>query len=65
MDSYGPATDNAHGIAEATPPLLAVMTPIALGFALGYAPLGGYLAGATMAGALMAAPRPQNSTIRS
>ena len=38
----------------ATPALLAVMTPIVLGFALGYAPLGGYLAGAIMAGALMA-----------
>jgi K(+)-stimulated pyrophosphate-energized sodium pump len=38
----------------ATPALLAVMTPIALGFALGYAPLGGYLAGAIMVGALMA-----------
>ncbi|MFC6079533.1 sodium-translocating pyrophosphatase [Sphaerisporangium aureirubrum] len=38
----------------ATPGLLAVMTPIAVGFALGYAPLGGYLAGAIAAGTLMA-----------
>ncbi|GLY92380.1 sodium-translocating pyrophosphatase [Actinoallomurus iriomotensis] len=38
----------------ATPALLAIMTPIAVGFALGYAPLGAYLAGAIAAGALMA-----------
>jgi K(+)-stimulated pyrophosphate-energized sodium pump len=38
----------------ATPALLAVMTPIAVGFALGYAPLGAYLAGAITAGVLMA-----------
>ncbi|GAA4506445.1 sodium-translocating pyrophosphatase [Actinoallomurus oryzae] len=38
----------------ATPGLLAIMTPIAVGFALGYAPLGAYLAGAIAAGALMA-----------
>ncbi|MEV6983741.1 sodium-translocating pyrophosphatase [Sphaerisporangium sp. NPDC051017] len=38
----------------ATPGLLAVMTPIAVGFALGYAPLGAYLAGAIAAGTLMA-----------
>ena len=38
----------------ATPGLLAVMTPIAVGFALGYQPLGAYLAGAIAAGALMA-----------
>jgi K(+)-stimulated pyrophosphate-energized sodium pump len=37
-----------------TPGLLAVLTPIAVGFALGYAPLGTYLAGAIAAGALMA-----------
>ncbi|HEY3686610.1 MAG TPA: sodium-translocating pyrophosphatase [Streptosporangiaceae bacterium] len=37
-----------------TPGLLAVMTPIAVGFALGYQPLGAYLAGAIAAGALMA-----------
>ncbi|MEV0228503.1 sodium-translocating pyrophosphatase [Nonomuraea sp. NPDC050786] len=38
----------------ATPGLLAVMTPIAVGFALGYAPLGAYLAGAIACGTLMA-----------
>ncbi len=38
----------------ATPGLLAVLTPIAVGFALGYAPLGSFLAGAIAAGALMA-----------
>ncbi|MFD0731733.1 sodium-translocating pyrophosphatase [Planotetraspora mira] len=38
----------------ATPGLLAVLTPIAVGFALGYAPLGAYLAGAIAAGTLMA-----------
>jgi K(+)-stimulated pyrophosphate-energized sodium pump len=38
----------------ATPGLLAVLTPIAVGFALGYAPLGAYLAGAIAVGTLMA-----------
>ncbi|MCO6007116.1 sodium-translocating pyrophosphatase [Actinoallomurus purpureus] len=38
----------------ATPGLLAIMTPIAVGFALGYAPLGAFLAGAIACGALMA-----------
>ncbi|HLX51157.1 MAG TPA: sodium-translocating pyrophosphatase [Streptosporangiaceae bacterium] len=38
----------------ATPGLLAILTPIAVGFALGYAPLGSYLAGAIAAGVLMA-----------
>jgi K(+)-stimulated pyrophosphate-energized sodium pump len=38
----------------ATPGLLAVLTPIAVGFALGYAPLGSFLAGAIAAGVLMA-----------
>jgi K(+)-stimulated pyrophosphate-energized sodium pump len=38
----------------ATPGLLAVMTPIAVGFAMGYAPLGAFLAGAIAAGTLMA-----------
>ena len=38
----------------ATPGLLAVLTPIAVGFAAGYAPLGAFLAGAIAAGALMA-----------
>jgi K(+)-stimulated pyrophosphate-energized sodium pump len=37
-----------------TPGLLAVLTPIAVGFALGYAPLGSYLTGAIAAGVLMA-----------
>jgi K(+)-stimulated pyrophosphate-energized sodium pump len=37
-----------------TPGLLAVMAPIAVGFALGYAPLGSYLAGAIAGGVLMA-----------
>jgi len=38
----------------ATPGLLAVLAPIAVGFALGYAPLGAFLAGAIAAGVLMA-----------
>ncbi len=38
----------------ATPGLIAVLTPIAIGFAFGYAPLGSFLAGAIAAGALMA-----------
>lgn len=38
----------------ATPGLLAVLAPIAVGFALGYAPLGAYLGGAIAAGTLMA-----------
>jgi len=38
----------------ATPGLLAVLTPIAIGFAFGYAPLGSFLAGAIAAGVLMA-----------
>jgi K(+)-stimulated pyrophosphate-energized sodium pump len=38
----------------ATPGLLAVLTPIAVGFGVGYAPLGSYLAGAIAAGVLMA-----------
>ena len=37
-----------------TPGLLAVMAPIAVGFALGYQPLGSYLTGAIAAGVLMA-----------
>ena len=37
-----------------TPGLLAVLAPIAVGFGLGYAPLGAYLAGAIAAGVLMA-----------
>src|ERR1700691_516382 len=38
----------------ATPGILAILTPIAVGFAFGYAPLGSYLAGAIAAGVLMA-----------
>jgi K(+)-stimulated pyrophosphate-energized sodium pump len=38
----------------ATPGLMAVLTPVAVGFGLGYAPLGAYLAGAIAAGVLMA-----------
>src|SRR3954462_7142846 len=38
----------------ATPGLLAVLSPIAVGFALGYQPLGAFLAGAIVAGVLMA-----------
>jgi K(+)-stimulated pyrophosphate-energized sodium pump len=37
-----------------TPGLLAVLTPIAVGFTFGYAPLGSYLAGAITVGVLMA-----------
>ena len=38
----------------ATPGILAILTPIAVGFSLGYAPLGSFLAGAIAAGVLMA-----------
>ncbi|MQY05487.1 sodium-translocating pyrophosphatase [Actinomadura macrotermitis] len=38
----------------ATPGLLAILTPIAVGFGLGYAPLGAFLGGAIAAGVLMA-----------
>ena len=38
----------------ATPGILAVLTPIAVGFAFGYGPLGSFLAGAIAAGVLMA-----------
>lgn len=54
---YGRVVDicTADSLRElATPGLLAVMTPIAVGFALGYQPLGAYLAGAIAAGTLMA-----------
>jgi K(+)-stimulated pyrophosphate-energized sodium pump len=37
-----------------TPGVLAVLTPIAVGFAFGYGPLGSFLAGAIAAGVLMA-----------
>ena len=54
---YGRVVDicTADSLRElATPGLLAVLAPIAVGFAFGYAPLGAYLAGAIAAGALMA-----------
>jgi K(+)-stimulated pyrophosphate-energized sodium pump len=54
---YGPVVDicTRDSLRElATPGLLAVLAPIAVGFAFGYAPLGAYLAGAIGAGALMA-----------
>jgi K(+)-stimulated pyrophosphate-energized sodium pump len=38
----------------ATPGILAILTPIAVGFAFGYAPLGSFLGGAIAAGVLMA-----------
>jgi K(+)-stimulated pyrophosphate-energized sodium pump len=38
----------------ATPGILAILTPIGVGFAFGYAPLGSFLAGAIAAGVLMA-----------
>src|ERR1035437_8204572 len=38
----------------APPGILAILPPIAVGFAFGYAPLGSYLAGAIAAGVLMA-----------
>jgi len=54
---YGPVVDicTKDSLRElVTPGLLAVLTPIAVGFALGYGPLGSYLAGAIAAGVLMA-----------
>jgi K(+)-stimulated pyrophosphate-energized sodium pump len=54
---YGPVVDicTRDSLRElATPGLLAVLTPIAVGFALGYAPLGSFLAGAIAVGVLMA-----------
>ena len=54
---YGPVVDicTRDSLRDlATPGLLAVLTPIAVGFALGYAPLGSYLAGAIGVGVLMA-----------
>jgi K(+)-stimulated pyrophosphate-energized sodium pump len=44
--------DSLHELA--TPGLLAVLSPIAVGFTLGYGPLGAFLAGAIAAGVLMA-----------
>ncbi|MGW0810504.1 sodium-translocating pyrophosphatase [Nonomuraea sp. NPDC002799] len=57
MPDYGRVVDicTRDSLRElATPGLLAVMTPIAVGFALGYAPLGAFLAGAIACGTLMA-----------
>src|SRR5580698_3827327 len=54
---YGRVVDicTADSLRElATPGLLAVLMPITVGFAFGYAPLGSFLAGAIAAGALMA-----------
>jgi K(+)-stimulated pyrophosphate-energized sodium pump len=54
---YGRVVDicTADSLRElATPGLLALLTPIAIGFGLGYAPLGSFLAGAIAAGVLMA-----------
>jgi K(+)-stimulated pyrophosphate-energized sodium pump len=54
---YGPVVDicTRDSLRElATPGLLAVLTPIAVGFAFGYAPLGSFLAGAIGVGVLMA-----------
>jgi K(+)-stimulated pyrophosphate-energized sodium pump len=54
---YGRVVDicTADSLRElATPGLLAVLTPIAVGFAFGYAPLGAYLAGTIAVGVLMA-----------
>ncbi len=54
---YGPVVDicTRDSLRElATPGLLAVLTPLAVGFAFGYGPLGAYLAGAIGVGVLMA-----------
>jgi K(+)-stimulated pyrophosphate-energized sodium pump len=54
---YGRVVDicTADSLRElATPGLLAVLTPIAVGFAFGYAPLGAYLVGTIAVGVLMA-----------
>jgi len=54
---YGKVVDICTKDAQAelaTPGLLAVMAPIAVGFGLGVGPLAGYLAGAIAAGTLMA-----------
>ncbi len=54
---YGRVVDicTADSLRElVTPGILAVLTPIAVGFAFGYAPLGSFLAGAIAAGVLMA-----------
>jgi K(+)-stimulated pyrophosphate-energized sodium pump len=54
---YGRVVDicTADSLRElATPGLLAILTPIAVGFAFGYAPLGAYLAGTIAVGVLMA-----------
>jgi K(+)-stimulated pyrophosphate-energized sodium pump len=54
---YGPVVDicTRDSLRElATPGLLAVLMPLAVGFAFGYGPLGAYLAGAIAVGVLMA-----------
>ncbi|HTS97279.1 MAG TPA: sodium-translocating pyrophosphatase [Streptosporangiaceae bacterium] len=54
---YGPVVDicTRDSLRElATPGLLAVLAPLAVGFAFGYGPLGAYLAGAIAVGVLMA-----------
>jgi K(+)-stimulated pyrophosphate-energized sodium pump len=54
---YGRVVDicTADSLRElVTPGILAVLTPIAVGFAFGYAPLGSFLAGAIATGVLMA-----------
>jgi len=54
---YGPVVDicTRDSLRElATPGLLAVLTPIVVGFGLGYAPLGAFLGGAIGVGVLMA-----------
>jgi K(+)-stimulated pyrophosphate-energized sodium pump len=54
---YGPVVDicTRDSLRElATPGLLAVLVPLAVGFAFGYGPLGAYLAGAIAVGVLMA-----------
>ncbi len=54
---YGPVIDicTAASLRElTTPALLAVLTPVIIGFGLGYAPLGAFLAGVILTGQLMA-----------
>ena len=54
---YGPVIDicTAASLRElATPALLAVLTPVIIGFGIGYAALGGFLAAVILTGQLMA-----------
>jgi K(+)-stimulated pyrophosphate-energized sodium pump len=54
---YGPVIDicTAASLRElATPALLAVLTPVIIGFGINYAALGGFLAGSILTGQLMA-----------